>query len=133
MATNRAMIMYDRTITAVETPSDIAVAISTVAVMVKIEKNRVAAIAHALWMPPMWKMRAQCRRIASGSDVGTEQKTVKSRFTTGSERMSTAMHRLDAVAVARSASTRLPCPILRYKMKPAITRLTKTTTEKNRR
>lgn len=104
---------------------------SRLAPTVKMVNHIVAAIAHPLCKPPMWKILAQCRRMASGKYVGTEQNIVKSRLTTGSERISTAMQRLAAVAVAISASTYLASLILRYSMKQATATFAITTREKN--
>jgi hypothetical protein len=55
-------------------------------------------------MPPMWYTWAQMRRIRSGNQVGTEEKTMKRRLMTGSERIRTATQRFAAVASAIEGS-----------------------------
>jgi hypothetical protein len=48
----------------------------------------------------MWNTFAQILRIPSGTQVGTDEKTKKSRLMIGSDRIKIAAQRFDAVAFA---------------------------------
>jgi hypothetical protein len=64
------MTMYDRIVGA----SDMqrlsrGLTSSALAATVKMANQAMAASAQPLWMPPMWKIRAQWRRMERGNEV----------------------------------------------------------------
>ena len=78
-----------------------------VAAIVNITNQKTAATLALEWMPPMWKILAQLRRMLSGIQVGTEQAIVNRKLITYSCRIKSDTVMLEAVAMARSGSCRL--------------------------
>jgi hypothetical protein len=100
---------------------------------VKIMNQITAATAQPLCMPPMWYTWAQMRRIRSGNQVGTEEKTIKRRLMTGSERIRTATQRFAAVASAIEGSGYSSYLTFRYTIPQATPTFTATIARRNQR
>lgn len=78
-----------------------------VAATVNITNQKTAATPALEWIPPMWKIFAQFRRMLSGIQVGIEQAIVNRKLITCSCRIRSETVMLEAVAMAKSESCRL--------------------------